>query len=93
MDSRQVIQELQVTEKGTTLQASQNKYFFRVNPAANKLQIKQAVEERFGVQVASVNTLRYEGKRKRERSVKFGRRADWKRAVVTLREGSSIDLV
>lgn len=93
MDSRQVIQELQVTEKGTMLQSAQNKYFFRVNLAANKLQIKQAVEERFGVKVASVNTLRYEGKRKRERSVRFGRRADWKRAVVTLREGSSIDLV
>ena len=93
MDSRQVIQELQVTEKGTMLQGTQNKYFMRVNPAANKLQIKQAVEERFGVKVASVNTQRYEGKRKRERSVKFGRRPDWKRAVVTLREGSSIDLV
>ncbi len=93
MDSRQVIQELQVTEKGTMLQSTQNKYFFRVNLAANKLQIKQAVEERFGVKVAGVNTLRYAGKLKRERSAKFGRRANWKRAVVTLREGSSIDLV
>ena len=40
----------------------------------------------------SVNTARYEGKRKRERTVKFGRRPDWKRAIVTLKEGSKIDL-
>jgi large subunit ribosomal protein L23 len=93
MDVRQVIQKLQLTEKATALQESANKYFFRVSTRANKMEIKQAVEAQFGVQVTSVNTMRYQGKRKRERTVKLGRRSDWKRAVVTLREGSTIDMV
>jgi large subunit ribosomal protein L23 len=44
------------------------------------------------VRVASVNTMRYRGKKKRERTARYGRRADWKRAVVTLKEGSKIEL-
>lgn len=92
-DPRQVIQELQVTEKGTAQQEFNNKYFFKVAPSANKVEIKRAVEEMFGVSVSRVNTMKYAGKRKRERTVRFGKRADWKRAVVTLSEGSKIDLV
>ncbi|WIM68083.1 50S ribosomal protein L23 [Corynebacterium breve] len=70
----------------------QNTYTFFVNPSANKTQIKIAVEEIFGVQVASVNTANREGKRKRSRTG-FGKRKDTKRAYVTLREGSdSIDV-
>lgn len=70
----------------------QNTYTFFVSPSANKTQIKIAVEEIFGVDVASVNTVNREGKRKRTRTG-FGKRKDTKRAYVTLREGSdSIDI-
>ncbi len=70
----------------------QNTYTFFVDPSANKTQIKIAVEEIFGVDVASVNTVNREGKRKRSRTG-FGQRKDTKRAYVTLREGSdSIDI-
>jgi large subunit ribosomal protein L23 len=87
-----IIKEVQVTEKGTELTDKANQYFFRVDRDANKIEIKQAVETLFNVKVRAVNTMRYEGKRKRERSVRYGKRADWKRAVVTLAEGSRIDL-
>ncbi|AIL96174.1 large subunit ribosomal protein L23 [Corynebacterium mucifaciens] len=70
----------------------QNTYTFFVDPSANKTQIKIAVEEIFGVDVASVNTANREGKRKRSRTG-YGQRKNTKRAYVTLREGSdSIDI-
>lgn len=87
-----VIKEIQITEKGTALTKSGNKYLFRVDPSANKMEIKRAVEVHFGVSVEKVNTMRYLGKKKRERTVRYGKTADWKRAVVTLKEGSKIDL-
>ena len=86
-----VIRKMQLTEKATAL-AEKNKYFFEVAPDANKIDVKRAVEELYKVSVASVNTMKYAGKRKRERSLQYGRRSDWKRAVVTLKEGDSIDL-
>ena len=89
----QIVKEIQLTEKGTALREIGNKYFFKVAPRANKVEIKNAVEQLFKVKVDKVNTMNYEGKRKRERSARFGRRADWKRAVVTLQAGSTIDLV
>lgn len=92
-DSRQIVMEVQLTEKGTALRDAGNKYFFKVATDANKIEIKRAVEELFKVKVDKVNTMNYAGKRKRERTVRFGRRANWKRAVVTLSEGSTIDLV
>lgn len=88
-----VIKELQVTEKGTMLAEANNKYFLKVAPTANKIEIKRAVETMFNVKVDSVNTMRYAGKRKRMRSVRFGKRPDWKRAIVTLKEGSKIELI
>lgn len=90
-DARAIILKRQITEKGTELAANANKYLFKVAPAANKIEVKRAVEELFKVSVKKVNTLNYRGKKKRERTVRYGRRADWKRAVVTLNEGSSID--
>lgn len=87
-----IIKRLQLTEKGTLLSEKENKYLFRVHPSANKVEIKQAVEQLFSVSVDKVNTMNYRGKRKRLRTVRYGRRADWKRAVVTLSEGSKIDL-
>ena len=87
----QLIQKLQVTEKGALLSEKQNKYLFRVSPSANKIQIKKAVEAFFRVKVVKVNTMNYAGKKRRVRSFKYGRRAHWKRAVVTLASGQKIE--
>lgn len=90
-DSRSIIKKIQVTEKGTLL-ADANKYIFEVAPDSNKIEIKRAVEGLFDVKVTSVNTMNYNGKRKRMRTAKYGKRSDWKRAVVTLAAGNRIDL-
>ena len=91
-ETHNVIRGLLVTEKGTELMERGNQYLFKVDRAANKIEIKRAVEEAFSVQVTKVNTMNRVGKKKRERTMGFGRTAGWKRAVVTLREGDSIDL-
>ena len=88
-----IVKELQVTEKGTDLVDRDNKYLLKVAPSANKIEIKQAVEQLFKVTVTKVNTMCYKGKKKRMRTVKYGKRSDWKRAVVTLKEGDTIDLI
>lgn len=91
VNPRDIIIAPVVSEKSYGL-IEQNTYTFYVAKDSNKNQIKNAVEEIFGVQVASVNTLNREGKRKRTRTG-FGRRKATKRAYVTLREGSdSIDI-
>ena len=87
-----IIRGIQVTEKSTALSSDKRQYFFEVAPAANKLEIKRAVEDLYKVKVLHVNTMRYEGKERRRRTVQAGRCADWKRAVVTLHEGQQIDL-
>ena len=80
-----------ITEKATNL-TEQNKVVFRVSPKATKPQIKEAVEKLFDVQVTKVNVLNVKGKTKRfGRSM--GRRSDWKKAYVTLAEGSEIDFL
>ena len=77
-----------VTDKCNAL-IQEKKYPFRVAPDANRIEIGKAVEELFNVKVKSVNVMNYQGKRKRAgRSLKEGRRPDWKRAVITLAEGS-----
>lgn len=63
------------------------KYTLRVDVRANKNQIRRAVEELFPVKVANVNTLRQHGKAKRTRTRMAGRTSEWKKAVVTLKEG------
>lgn len=90
-DSREVIKRIQVTEKGTYL-AEERKYLFTVAPDSNKIEIKRAVEQLFDVKVTKVNTMNYDGKKKRQRTMKYGKRPDWKRAVVTLAEDNKIDL-
>ena len=92
-DVYQIIQRVMLTEKGTRLSETENKYVFNVNPAANKAEIKQAVEELFKVKVTEVNTMNRQGKKKRERTASAGRTAGWKRAGVTRAEGSKIDFV
>lgn len=76
------------TEKSTVL-LPDNKYLFWVDKKANKVQIKKAVEEIYKVKVADVNTLMQRGKLRRVRYVQ-GKSPDWKKALVTLKEGSKI---
>ena len=90
-DPRDIIIAPVVSEKSYGLM-EQNVYTFLVNPSSNKTQIKIAVEQIFGVKVASVNTVNREGKRKRTRTG-YGQRKGTKRAIVTLAAGSKpIDL-
>ncbi|NBC21722.1 MAG: 50S ribosomal protein L23 [Alphaproteobacteria bacterium] len=79
-----------ITEKAT-LVAEDNKIIFEVPLAATKLEIKQAVENLFKVDVTKVNTIRVKGKTKRFRGI-VGRRPDWKKAIVTLQDGQSVDV-
>ena len=85
------IQEVQLTEKGTRLAESDNQYIFKVARDANKVQVKQAVERLFGVHVEKINTFNRQGKKKRSGGAREGRRASWKRAIVTLKDGETID--
>lgn len=85
-----LIETVRLTEKATLLGEKLNKYVFRVNPRANKLQIKTAVEKIFGKKVVDVNTCNYAGKAKRARGP-LGRTSHWKKAIVTLKEGEKID--
>jgi large subunit ribosomal protein L23 len=87
------IQTVILTEKATLLSEKNNQYVFRVSPKANKIEIKRAVEQLFKKTVVDVNTANFTGKKKRERTANFGRRANWKKAVVTLKEGDKIELV
>jgi len=79
-----------VTEKSTAL-SSENKYCFEVAKNATKTRIRQAVERLFGVDVQKVNTIRYTGKVKRM-GVHQGKQPDWKKAIVTLKEGQTIEI-
>ncbi len=84
-----IIVSLLQTEKGSNL-LQFNKYLFRVDRNANKLEIKRAVEEIFKVKVADVNVLTVLGKKKRLK-YKEGRTPDWKKAIVTLKAGEKIE--
>ena len=91
-DPRTVIIRPVVSEKSYAL-LDQGVYTFVVAPHANKIEIRQAVEQIFGVNVVKVNTLNRQGKRKRNRGkATYGKRSDTKRAVVTLATGQSIPI-
>jgi len=79
------------TEKNDRLKENFNKYAFEVDIKANKIEIRQAVEQIFGVSVVKVNTMRVHGKVKR-RGRSVGRRPDWKKAIVTLKPGDTIPI-
>lgn len=87
-----IIQTASLTEKSSLLSEKHNKYVFRVSPRANKIQIKRAIESLFNKKVLDVNTSNYAGKTKRVRGP-IGRKAHWKKAIVTLKEGEKIELV
>ena len=87
-----VIRAPRVSEKTARLQEVSNQYVFEVSTEANKLEIKAAVEKLFGVNVRSVNVVNVKGKNKAFK-FRMGRRADWRKAYVTLAEGQSIDVM
>jgi large subunit ribosomal protein L23 len=87
---RDVIEAPLISEKGTALAESANQFLFKVRPEANKIEVKHAIETLFKVKVVDVRMARYLGKMRRiGRSM--GRRSDWKKAYVTLKEGDKID--
>ncbi|MDD2318698.1 MAG: 50S ribosomal protein L23 [Geobacteraceae bacterium] len=90
MNIYDVIQKPLVTEKSTLQKESQGIIAFQVHRDANKLEIKEAVEKLFKVEVLSVNTITVAGKLKRF-GRNFGKRSNWKKAYVTLKEGSTVD--
>jgi len=83
-----------VTEKMTDMGEKLNRYAFVVHKKANKIQIKNAVEELYGVDVVSVNTMNYDGKsrsRFTKSGVITGKTRAYKKAIITLAEGETID--
>jgi large subunit ribosomal protein L23 len=88
-DPRDIIIRPVISEKSYDLVA-QNRYTFEVAKTASKPQIADAVTEIFGVTVTSVNTMNVTGKPRRVRLAK-GKTRDWKKAIVTLKEGDSIE--
>ena len=90
MNPHDIIKRPLITEKNTNLM-QYNKYSFEVDRNANKQQIKHAVETIFNVSVTAVHTMNVRGKMKR-RGRAIGYTADWKKAIVTLAEGSRIEL-
>ncbi len=90
VDARQIIIEPVVSEKSYALMAT-NKYSFRVDPRANKVHIGGAIEEIFDVKVVGVKTLKVRSKPKR-RGMTSGRTRSWKKAIVELAPGDTIEL-
>ncbi len=91
MNPQQILLQPTITEKATLLQES-GKYTFRIAAAANKVQVKEAVEKSFKVTVLDVNITKLRGKRKRY-GPRFKKMPDVKKAVVTLKPGDRINLI
>jgi large subunit ribosomal protein L23 len=91
LHKRSVLRKPLLTEKVAQIQDKHNQYAFQVDPAANKVEIKRAVELKYSVTVLTVNTMGVRGKMKRLGRF-VGKRADWKKAIVTLKTGDSIEL-
>jgi large subunit ribosomal protein L23 len=92
MDRSEVLVEPLLTEKTIRLQEENNEYTFIVHPDANKIEIREAVQEQFEVGVDDVRTLNVSGKPRRVRGVP-GYTSDWKKAIVRLPEGDNIEAV
>ncbi|MDZ4816495.1 MAG: 50S ribosomal protein L23 [Verrucomicrobiota bacterium] len=92
-DPFDVIKKVRLTEKGSFLSEKYNKYVFEVAPSANKVEIKNAIQKLFGKKVLSVNTQNYFGKARRKRTAQSGKKSDWKKAIVTLKQGEKIEVI
>lgn len=90
LDIYTILKKPIVTEKTTESNETVNKVTFEVDLRANKVEIKEAVEELFSVRVLNVNTARFRGKSRRFRGG-MGKQSDWKKAVVTLEKGDRIE--
>lgn len=90
-DPRTIIGDPVITEKNHDLRDDENKYVFEVARDANKVEIRQAIQDIFDVRVTAVRTIRMKGKKKRLGRFE-GFRASWKKAIVTLAAGDTIDL-
>ena len=91
MELKDVLVRPLVTEKSSTFLGTDRTYAFEVGAAANKIQIKKAVEQFYGVEVEEVRTINMRGKVKRF-GRHYGKRKNWKKAYVTLAEGHEIPL-
>lgn len=90
----EILKKPLLTEKVAQLTEKLNRFVFKVDHRANKIQIKSAVEEMYGVTVTSVNTMKYVGKlktRSTKAGIVSGRIATYKKAVITLKDGETID--
>ena len=92
MNTFEIIKTVRLTEKGTRQGDSFNQYTVVADRRANKTQIRQAVQDLFKVKVIKVNTLNVHGKYRRQRTKQAGQSPDWKKAIVTLKEGDKIVL-
>jgi large subunit ribosomal protein L23 len=92
-DIFQVIKNVRLTEKASMLEEINNEYVLEVDRRANKFEIKQAVEALFGKTVTGVRTANYDGKKRRKRRSDQGTTKSWKKAVVRLKDGESLDLI
>jgi large subunit ribosomal protein L23 len=92
MNSFDVIKTVRLTEKGTRQAEKYNQYTVVADRRATKIQIRKAVEELFKVKVTACNTLNVRGKLRRQRTKQEGRTSDWKKAIVTLKDGDKIQL-
>lgn len=92
MNAFEVIKTVRLTEKGTRQAEKFNQYTVVADRRANKVQIRQAVQELFKVKVVKINTLNVRGKFRRQHTVQAGQTPDWKKAIVTLKAGDKITL-
>lgn len=92
MNTFEVIKTVRLTEKGTVQSERFNQYTVVADRRANKTQIRQAVQELFKVKVLDVQTMNVRGKSRRQRTLQAGQAPDWKKAIVTLKEGDKISL-
>mgnify|MGYP000181163127 CR=1 FL=1 len=86
-----IISQAILSEKSTIIKEKENRYVFKVNPLANKLEIKKAIESAFGVKILDIKTINVKGKTKRLGRF-VGKRSSWKKAIVRLKEGNSIEI-
>lgn len=92
MNTFEIVRTVRLTEKGTRQGEKFNQYTIVADPRANKTQIRQAVQDLFKVKVIKVNTLNVTGKYRRQRTKQAGQAPNWKKAIVTLKEGDKIVL-
>jgi len=92
MNTFEIIKTVRLTEKGTRQAENYNQYTVVADPRANKTQIRQAVQDLFKVKVTKINTLNVRGKFRRQRTTQAGQAPNWKKAIVTLKDGDKIVL-